>query len=100
MLSNWTEEDLAKWDTRLAGDDVREPCGDEDDEYTAHYREGIGWDVYDAAGEPIGTMPEAAVELDVDEDGDPIDFDPNIYPWEDSPHFVRVDADGDVIPNG
>jgi hypothetical protein len=60
--------------------------------YTAHYRESIGWDVYDADGTPLGTMPEAAID-------DPADFDPNIDPWEDSPHFVRVDADGDVIPN-
>ena len=61
----------------------------------SHYREGIGWDVYDEDGTPIGTMPESAVELP-----DGAEFDANVYPWEDSPHFVRVDADGDVIPRG
>ena len=65
----------------------------------SNYREGIGWDVYEDDGTPIGTMPEAAVELGVDEDGNQIDFDANVYPWEDSPHFVRVDEDGDVIPS-
>jgi hypothetical protein len=58
------------------------------------YRENVGWDIYEDDGTPIGTMPEAAVELPED-----ADFDPAVYPWEDSPHFVRVDADGDVIPN-
>jgi len=29
MLSNWTENDLARWDARLAGDDVCEPCDDD-----------------------------------------------------------------------
>ena len=58
------------------------------------YRESIGWDIYEDDGTPVGTMPETAVELP---DGD--EFDPNTYPWEDSPHFIRVDADGDVIPN-
>ena len=41
---------------------------------------GNGWDIYDGIT-LIGFMPEGGVE-------DPAAFDPNTYPWEDSPDFV------------
>jgi hypothetical protein len=66
--------------------------------YRSHYRSGVpcgAFDIYDEDYNLVGTLPENATDLEADEE-----FDPNTYPWEDSPHFIRVDEDGDVIPNG
>ena len=50
----------------------------------AHYFPGRGWNLYDADGTPVGCLDESSVEF---QDLDPDGFDPNTYPYEDSPGF-------------
>lgn len=53
----------------------------------AQYLENRGWNITTDGGLLVGFMPEAAVD-------DPRSFDPDVYPWEDSPAFIRADRYG------
>ena len=55
----------------------------------AHYFENHGWNIYAADGEPIGCLDESAVELP---EGD--EFDPNVFPYEDSDGFYEGELFG------